>query len=80
MTKDAFEQDNEQLSFITIGLAVRNVMSYLEPRKEKQPDGEAEQAPDGETDRKREHERAVEVGVRRIERFEMRYRRDATRR
>ena len=70
------DNDNEELSFITIGLAVRNVMTYLEPRKDRQKPaaGDKDQAPAKEIDKQREQQRFVETRLREIERMERRLR------
>lgn len=68
-----FDNDNDELSFITLGAATLNVVRYLEKDRGQEPNGEADKPPEDERDRQREHERAVEAGIRRIERFEARF-------
>ena len=69
------DNDNEELSFITIGLAVRNVMSYLEPRKDKQEQRERDAQRERDKKQKEEAERAyIEQRLRDIASFEERLR------
>lgn len=73
MAKGTYDNDNEELSFITIGLAVRNVMSYLEPRKEQQEQRERDAQRERDDEEKAEqHRRAVDQGLRDIAAFEER--------
>jgi hypothetical protein len=68
--------DNDELSFITLGMAVRNVVRYLENPKDHEPDRERDTPKhDNERDKAADHDKAVENGLRQIERFENRYRR-----
>jgi hypothetical protein len=69
--------DNDELSFITLGAATLNVVRYLaNDSKDHQPDRERN-APDQsrEEEKTEQHRKAVENGLRQIERFESRYRR-----
>lgn len=70
------DNDNEELSFITLGAATLNVVRYLENSKDHQRDGER-QTPEqrSEEEKTEDHRKAVEHGLRQIERFERRYRR-----
>lgn len=69
MTKDAFEQDND--TWTPLGLAAARVLANC---TDEEPNGSDDKAPEENTDRQREHERAVEIGLRRIETFERTYR------
>jgi hypothetical protein len=73
---EALTQDNDELSFITLGAATLNVVRYLELCEQKQPDHEGNSPDESqERDKTADHDKAVEQGLRRIERFERRYRR-----
>jgi hypothetical protein len=76
MTKDVLTQDNEPFTFTTLGAATLNVVRWLENPKEHGPDRKR-QAPenDNERDKARDHDKAVNEGMRQIERFESPYRR-----
>jgi len=68
--------DNDELSFITLGAATLNVIRYLEFNEEKQPDRKGDTTNnDQESDKSADHQKAIEQGLRQIERFERRYRR-----
>lgn len=66
------DNDNDELSFITLGAATLNVVRYLESKESPEP--EREKTPDLEIDKQREHEHFVETRLREIARFERRYR------
>ena len=78
MTKDELEQDNDPFTFTTLGAATLNVVRWLEKDRDQAPDREADKTPEKEAERQREHDRAVESGMRQIERFERRYLRNRT--
>jgi len=66
--------DNEELSFITLGAATLNVVRWLEKDRCDRPAGKQDEKPSKEIDRKREQERFIETRLREIERFERRLR------
>jgi len=74
--RNTHDNDNELFSFISIGAATRNVCRYLENSKDHEPDRER-QAPENndKRDKAADYRKAVENGLRQIERFESRYRR-----
>jgi hypothetical protein len=74
------DNDNELFPFTTLGAATLNVVRWLEKDRDQEPSGGSDKAPENEADRQREHERAVEAGLRRIRLFEDRYSRDRARR
>lgn len=78
MSNATFHNDNEELSFITLGAATLNVVRYLanDPQNHER-DGER-QTPSERTEKQKanQHSQAVEHGLRQIERFERRYRRN----
>jgi len=76
LTMKNFDNDNEELSFITLAAATANVVRYLQDPKEHHPNSERD-APENtnERDKSADHHKAVEQGLRQIERFESRYRR-----
>ena len=63
-------------TWIQLAVATANLVRYLEHPKEQEPDRERK-APenDNERDKSADHKKAVEHGLRQIERFESRYRR-----
>jgi hypothetical protein len=68
--------DNEELSFITLGAATLNVVRYLERSDEHQRDGERNAPRERDEKEKADDRRkAVEHGLRQIQRFEDRFRR-----
>lgn len=71
------DNDNDELSFITLGAATLNVVRYLDGSQDHERDGER-QTPGQRTqkDKTNQHSEAVEHGLREIERFERRYRRN----
>jgi len=65
--------DNEELSFITLGAATLNVVRYLESSEQKKEQREREAQRDAEKEEKAEqHRRAVDQGLRHIAAFEER--------
>lgn len=70
------DNDNDELSFITLAAATANVIRYLENSENHQRDGER-QTPEQRDKKEKPNNRreAVENGLRQIERFERRYRR-----
>lgn len=75
-TMKNFDNDNDELSFISLGAATLNVIRYLESSKDHQRDGER-QTPDQRSEKENPEDRrkAIEHGLRQIERFENLYRR-----
>lgn len=69
--------DNDELSFITIGAATLNVIRYLSnDPQDHQRDRERQTGEQrSEKEKADDHRKAVEEGLRHIERFESRYRR-----
>jgi hypothetical protein len=67
------DNDNEELSFITLGAATLNVVRYLEASDEKKVERERDAQHDREDKEKAEqHRRAVDQGLRDIAAFEER--------
>jgi len=72
----AHDNDNEELSFITLGAATLNVVRYLENSQDHQRDGERQTPHErGEKEKADDRAKAVENGLRQIDRFERSYRR-----
>jgi selenocysteine-specific translation elongation factor len=68
-------QDNEELSFITLGAATLNVVRYLESSEDKQEHRERDAQRSGDDEQKKEEHRAyVEQRLREIAAFEERFR------
>jgi hypothetical protein len=69
-------QDNEEFSFISLAAATANVVRYLEGSDEHQRDGERNAPRERDEKEKADDRRkAVEHGLRQIQRFEDRFRR-----
>jgi hypothetical protein len=71
------DNDNEELSFITLGAATLNVVRYLtDSSEDHERDGER-QTPHQRSEKEKAEDRAkaVEQGLRQIDRFERSYRR-----
>jgi hypothetical protein len=70
------DNDNDELSFITLAAATANVVRYLENSQDHQRDGER-QTPGQRSEKEKadDNREAVENGLRQIDRFERRYRR-----
>ena len=67
--------DNEELSFITLGAATLNVVRYLESSEQKQSDREREAQRSRDEEKKKEEQRAyVEQRLRETAEFEARFR------
>jgi hypothetical protein len=70
------DNDNDELSFITLAAATANVVRYLQNSQDHQRDGERQTPRERtEEEKAKDHSDAVEHGLRQIERFERRYRR-----
>lgn len=74
LTMKNFDNDNEELSFITLGAATLNVIRYLEKDRDQAPNSEPDKNPENDADRQREKDRFLETRLLEIERFERRYR------
>ncbi|BBB99377.1 hypothetical protein [Bradyrhizobium elkanii] len=75
MKKHQHDNDNHELSFITLGMAVSNVVRYLELAKEHHEDaGSESDASNGKEQRGANHSEAVAHGVKKIIAFEQRAR------
>ncbi|MCK1274140.1 hypothetical protein IVB46_02650 [Bradyrhizobium sp. 61] len=76
MSYATHDNDNEEFSFISLAAATANVVRYLESSEDHHPDSKRDASED-DNERKKtaDHRKAVEQGLRNIERFESRYRR-----
>jgi hypothetical protein len=65
--------DNEELSFITLGAATLNVVRYLESGEKQKKDGERDAGrSDKDEEKAKQHREAVDQGLRDIASFEER--------
>jgi hypothetical protein len=75
LTMQNFDNDNDELSFITLGAATLNVVRYLESGEQKKSDREREAQRTDDDEQKKEDERQrIEQRLREIAAFEERFR------
>ena len=69
------DNDNDELSFITLGAATLNVVRYLEGSEKQKEDAQRKAEQSGDTEQKREEQRAyIEQRLRDIAKFEESFR------
>jgi len=73
--RNTHDNDNEELSFITLGMAVRNVVRYLEGGEQQKENAQRNAEQEKEAEQKRQEQRAkIEQRLRDVAAFEDRFR------
>ena len=76
MKQHTHDNENEEFSFISLAAATANVVRYLQDPKEHHPNSGRDASENTDKrEKSADHHKAVENGLRQIERFESRYRR-----